>query len=277
MTPAAVITIEVDPFISLGPVTLAWHGIMTAVGIIVGAWLAAGSARAGGSIPGTSTTRYSWCRSPRSSVARLFFLALEEPSSLLHPAEWLGLQGFAIYGGILFGAAAAAVYVRRARLDPRYLDALASGFPLGLAVGRIGDVINGEHYGPPSDLPLAIRHVHPDADVPSAAIAYHPGGLYEVMVGLALLSVVLWLRDRLRRPTMLLWTVIALYGAGRFMMFFYRQDTEQLALGLNVAQATSLAFVAAGAVGALCARRTYPPRDRPVGAAKPLAGQSATR
>lgn len=38
---------------------------------------------------------------------------------------------------------------------------------------------------------------------------------------------VVWpLRDRFRRPLMLLWTVIGLYGGGRFLMFFYRSDSD---------------------------------------------------
>ncbi len=266
--PAAAITIEVDPFLDVGPLTLAWHGVMTAVGIAAGGWLAVRYARARALDPGHVYNAVLAVALAAIVGARLFFLLLEEPASLLQPAQWLGTQGFAIYGGIIFGFVAAAVYFRRARLESRYLDALAFGFPLGLAVGRIGDVINGEHYGPPSDLPWALRHVHPDADVPSAAIAYHPGGLYEVVLGLLMLVVVAALRDRLRRPTMLAWTVIALYGAGRFAMFFYRHDSEPLTLGLNVAQVTSLGFVAAAALGALWARRAYPshgPRtgDRP--------------
>ena len=64
-----------------------------------------------------------------------------------------------------------ALYLGWRRLGLRYLDALAAGFPLGMAIGRIGDVINGEHYGPVSDLPWAIRNTHPDADVPSNELA----------------------------------------------------------------------------------------------------------
>lgn len=42
---AATITVNIDPTIDLGPVTLAWHGMIIAVGTTVGAWLAARCAR----------------------------------------------------------------------------------------------------------------------------------------------------------------------------------------------------------------------------------------
>jgi prolipoprotein diacylglyceryltransferase len=49
---------------------------------------------------------------------------------------------------------------------------------------------------------------------------------------------------------MLLWAVVALYGIGRFMMFFYRSDTDPAAVGLNVAQFESLALIAIAGLGA---------------------------
>jgi len=258
----SVIEIGIDPTFELGPVTLAWHGITIAVGIVVGSLLAARYARQRGLVPGEVYNAVALIVLAGIIGARFFYLLLNDVGALLRPADWLGSNGFAIYGGLLFGAVAAAVYLRKARLSPRYLDAFAFGLLLGLAVGRIGDVINGEHYGPPSSVPWAIQNVHPDADVPSATVAYHSGGFYEVLLGLAILAVVLLLRDRLRRPTMLLWMVIALYGAGRFFMFFYRSDTDALAIGINAAQAVSLGFVVAAALGALWARRQYPSVDQ---------------
>jgi phosphatidylglycerol:prolipoprotein diacylglycerol transferase len=162
--------------------------------------------------------------------ARLFWLLETDPAGLLRPGDWVGSRGFSLDGGIVFGLPALALYLHKRRLSLPYLDAMAAGFPLGLAVGPIGDVINGEHYGPPSELPWALRHTHPDASVPSPELAYHDGGLYEVVLGLALLAVVWPLRHRLRPAGTLLWTVIALHAAGRFAVFFWRSDSQTLAL-----------------------------------------------
>ncbi|MBA2636986.1 MAG: prolipoprotein diacylglyceryl transferase [Solirubrobacterales bacterium] len=102
----------------------------------------------------------------------MFYPLETDASQLLQPAEWIGTRGFTFNGGLILAPAAIAWYLRRRRLT---LDAIAAAFPLGVAIGRIGDVINGEHYGPATDFFLGVRNVHPDAGVPSATVAYHSG------------------------------------------------------------------------------------------------------
>ncbi len=256
MTPAlSVITIGVDPTIELGPVTLGWHGIAISAGMVIGALAGRRYARELGldlerlSTVGLLLVLFGILG------ARILYLA--ESGDVARPGEWIGTRGFALNGGVILAGLAIAAYLRRGGFSPRYLDAVAVGFPLGLAVGRIGDVINGEHYGPSSDSLLAVQNTHPDADVPSTAIAYHSGGLYELLLAAAILAIAWPLRHRLRRPTMLLWAVAALYAGGRFVEFFFRLDSPGLALGLNAAQWTSVALLAIAGLGALWAVRRY--------------------
>lgn len=262
----ATLTIHVDPYIELGPVTVAWHGLMIAVGIVVGAWMAVLYARERGLDPDEIVTTAMVVAVAGIAGARLFFLLETDPGGLLRPGDWFGTHGFAFYGAILLGAPAGALYLRYRSLGLPYLDALAAGFPLGMAVGRVGDLVNGEHYGPESGLPWAIRYAHPDAEVPSALVAYHPGGLYEIVLALALFAVIWPLRHRFRPPGTLLLAVVGLYSVGRFAMFFYRLDSDDLALGLNGAQWTSLSLIAVSAAGIWWARRARPPDG---GEAKP--------
>lgn len=251
----ASITLDIDPFIEIGPVSLAWHGLMTAVGLIVGSVMARRYAAERG-LDGEQILPLIAAVAIGGIVgARLLFLIQDDAGSLLRPGGWLGTTGFSFYGAIVLGAAAAAAYMRRARLKPSYLDALAAGFPLGLAVGRIGDVINGEHTGPASELPWAIRWPNPDSLSPNPDLAYHSGGLYEVVLALLILAVIWPLRDRFRTPTMLLWTVIGAYAAGRFVMFFWRSDTAPAALGLERAHFESLGLLIVATLGALWASR----------------------
>jgi prolipoprotein diacylglyceryltransferase len=113
---------------------------------------------------------------------RLYYLA--EHGQMLEPDEWFGTRGFTFYGGLIAAALGIGAYLWRARLSVEYLDLVAFGLPLGIAIGRIGDVINGEHYGPATDFILGVRNTHQDAEVPSPDVAYHSGGLYEVLIGL---------------------------------------------------------------------------------------------
>lgn len=246
----AVITIDIDPEIQLGPLTLAWHGLMIAVGIAVGSVFAVRHGRELGLDPERLLNAALVLVLVGIAGSRLLFLVENDPGALLEPGEWFGTRGFSIYGAVVFGALAAAVYLRRSGMGVRSMDALAAGFPIGLVVGRIGDVINGEHFGPESDAPWAFRYLHPDAEVPSAAVAFHSGGFYEVLLGLAMFALVWPLRHRVRRAGMLLWAVIGLYAAGRFVMFFYREDSDELWLGLVGSQWISLALLGLAAAGA---------------------------
>lgn len=252
----ATITLDIDPFIQVGPLTIAWHGLTIALGIVAGAWLATRYARERG-LDAEEIVNLAIIISLAGTIgAKAFYLLENDAGALLRPGEWLDGQGFSFYGAIILGVPAVGAYLHRRRLSLSYLDALASGFPLGMAIGRIGDVINGEHYGPQSDLPWAIRNAHPDADVPNNELAYQSGGLYEVVLSLLMFAVIWPLRHRFRHPGLLLWTVVGSYALGRFAMFFIRDDSATLALGLNGAQWTSLALLIVAALGARLALRS---------------------
>jgi phosphatidylglycerol---prolipoprotein diacylglyceryl transferase len=247
-TPAAVITIGFDPTIEIGPITLAWHGLMIAIGIMVGGLAAAYDARRRGLEPERLYPMGLILVLGALVGGRAFYLL--EHGRLGDPGAWFGTTGFTFYGGFIAAALGIAYYIRRQRLSLSYLDAIAAGLPLGIAVGRLGDVINGEHYGPATDFFLGIRNTHPDALTPSPDVAYHSGGLYEVLIAAIVFAIAWPMRRRLKRPLALAWLVIALFAVGRFFEFFLRSDSADLALGLEVAQWTSLMLLAVAAAGA---------------------------
>ena len=244
----ATITIGIDPTIEIGPLTLAWHGITTAVGILIGGVVAGGEARRRG-LDAEPLYAIGMILVAGALVGgRVFYLA--EHDRLFDAGAWFGSRGFTFYGGFIAAALGIGLYVWRRRLSVQYLDAVAFGLPLGVAIGRIGDVINGEHYGPATTFFLGVRNTHPDADVPSPEVAYHSGGLYEVLIAACVFLVVVAFRRRLTRPTAMTWLVTALLAAGRFVEFFARSDSASGALGLEVAQWTSLGLLAAAGLGA---------------------------
>jgi phosphatidylglycerol:prolipoprotein diacylglycerol transferase len=165
--------------------------------------------------------------------------------------------------GFIAAALGLAAYTWRQRLSIEYLDAIALGLPLGYGIGRIGDSINGEHYGPATTFFLGVVNTHPDAEVPSHVIAYHNGGLYESMIGFATFAVAFALHRRLRdRPTAMIWLVIALLAVGRFVEFFSRSDSATSALGLETAQWTSIVLLLIAAAGAWMTARRRPRTPR---------------
>jgi phosphatidylglycerol---prolipoprotein diacylglyceryl transferase len=259
----AVITIGIDPTIEIGPLTIAWHGLTIAIGIVIGGMAVAHDARRRGLDPERIYAIGLILVIGALVGGRAFYLL--EHGELDDPGAWLGTTGFTFYGGFIAAALGIAYYVRRQRLSVSYLDAIAAGLPLGLAIGRIGDVINGEHYGRASDFFLAVRNTHPDALTPNPELAYHSGGLYEVLLGAIVFAIVWPLRKRLHRPLTLMWLMLALLAIGRFLEFFLRSDSADLALGLETAQWTSLLLLAIAVAGAWLTliRPPAPPPDPP--------------
>ncbi|MBA3746529.1 MAG: prolipoprotein diacylglyceryl transferase [Solirubrobacterales bacterium] len=258
-----VITIDIAPEFQLGPLTVAWHGITIALGIVIGALMAARWLRERG-LDVEPMYTFGWLATVGGIVgARVFYLFEHDPGGLLAPGRLFSSHGFTFDGGVILAAVLIAGYAHRHHLPGAYLDACAAGLPLGVVIGRVGDVINGEHYGERSTFLLAVRNAHPDALTPDPAFAYQSGGLYEVLLAAAIFAVAWPLRHRLRRTGDLAWLVLGLFAAGRFFEFFLRGDSPQLALGLNNAQWTSAVLLVVVVAGRAFTVRHSDMKSRP--------------
>lgn len=255
----SVITIGIPPEMHLGPLTIAWHGITIALGIVVGGRVAGSWLRERG-LPTEPLTMLGVLLTVGALVgSRIFYLAEHDPAGILKPGTLLSTRGFTFDGGMILSTVLVAGYVWRTKISTRYLDAIAAALPLGIAIGRIGDIINGEHYGDRSTFVLAVRNSNPDALTPDPRFAYQNGGLYEVILALLILAIVWPLRHHFKQPMRLSWFVLGLFATGRFFEFFLRGDSPNLALGLSNTQWTSVVFLAICIAGARFVR----PNDRP--------------
>ncbi|HEV8669714.1 MAG TPA: prolipoprotein diacylglyceryl transferase family protein [Candidatus Limnocylindria bacterium] len=128
-------------------------------------------------------------------------------------------------------------------------DISVIGIALGEAIGRIGDIVNGEHHSVPCvDLPWCVRYTHPNTLGQSTSV--HPIGLYDGLLMLAIFFVVYlyWRRVRGRPPEGRVWLAYLLgLGGGRFLLSFLRTDPLFLD-GLQQAQVLGLLYLGAGAV-----------------------------
>jgi len=166
---------------------------------------------------------------------------LADPASIL--AVWQG--GMSFHGGFLGVLLAMAWLARRRGL--RWLqvtDFIAPLVPLGLALGRIGNFINGELWGRPADVPWAM--VFPLAD----ALPRHPSQLYQAGLEGVALFVLLWWFARRPRPTGQVSAVFLLgYGVARFTVEFFREPDAHLGLlglGLSMGQWLCVPMLLAG-------------------------------
>ena len=122
-------------------------------------------------------------------------------------------------------------------------DIAAPALLIAMAVGRIGDIINGEHWATFTDLPWGVVYTHPESPGVGRA-ASHPAVAYELLFDLALLAIIWPLRNRLRPPGMLFALYGALYSIGRFFLSFLRVEQNTYFGGyLNEAQVVALLVI----------------------------------
>lgn len=166
---------------------------------------------------------------------------------LKHPIEivatWHG--GMSFHGGAIGAAFAGWLFCRRKKLPFwAVADSVAVVAPIGIGLGRLGNFINGELFGRPSDVPWAM--IFPDG----GPIPRHPSQLYEALAEGLILFTLLWcLRQRPFKDGMMVVFFLNLYGAFRFVLEFFRAPDPQLGLVvgfLTMGQVLCLAMILAG-------------------------------
>lgn len=163
------------------------------------------------------------------------------PGAIL--AFWEG--GLAIWGGILGGTITGIIFARISGFSiARYADIGALGLILAQAIGRIGDVINGEHISTATDLPWGVVYTHPNS-LSYGLPPTHPAVAYELLMDLFIFGIPWKLRGRIRPDGSLFLLYLTLYSIGRFFLSFLRLDSYTVFLGLNQAQWLSLIVLAA--------------------------------
>jgi phosphatidylglycerol:prolipoprotein diacylglycerol transferase len=181
-----------------------------------------------------------------------------------------GFQGLGIYGAIVGGILGVAIYSWWNRLSPLvWLDAGAAGLPFGQFVGRWGNFINQELYGPPTGSDWFGIKLNPDLPhqrPPDGRydLRYHPTFLYEslwcLIVFLILYNAHARFPHKLRDGDILLGYII-LYPLGRFFIEMFRPDAWTMG-ALATAQWIAIGCVAVG-LSILVLRHVFWNREEP--------------
>lgn len=244
---------HIDPVaFSIGSLQLRWYGLMYLFAF-VGGWIL-GRLRA--SRPGSG-----WRAQDVDDLltfvmlgvilgARLGYVLFYDLAEYIRdPLEifrvWNG--GMSFHGGLL-GVVGAFWYFSRTRRKPflEVADFIAPLVPQGLFFGRLGNFINGELWGKPSDLPWAM--IFPTG----GPWPRHPSQLYEALLEGVALFVILWIFSaKKRRPGAVAGLFALLYGIFRFAVEFVRVPDVQLgylAFGwLTMGQVLCLPLILIGA------------------------------
>jgi phosphatidylglycerol:prolipoprotein diacylglycerol transferase len=246
---------QFDPvLVSLGPLAVRWYGLLYVLGFV--AFIVLGKRRAAqglgrGIEPKDVDDMLVYAVLGVILGGRLGYVLFYKPGHYLaNPFEilqiWTG--GMSFHGGFLGVLVALWLFCRlnkKAWLST--MDFVAPLVPIGLAAGRLGNFINGELPGRPTDLPWGMWF--PQVD-PVQQIARHPSQLYQFTLEGVLLFVILWIYSSKPRPVgAVSGAFLVGYGIFRFIAEFARQPDDFLGLlefGLSMGQWLSLPMIAAG-------------------------------
>ena len=248
------IVIDLNPnIVRIGPLLITWHGVFAVLGIIaaarLGFWLLQKD------VPNLTGTGdgLAWMVVLGLVGARLLYVW--ENFKLFADGQLLRIfalteGGISQWGGLFGAAAGAYIWARRTKFSYwKILDAGGVAAMIGLAIGRIGDVINGEHHGSPTTLPWGVEYVNPNT-LGEPGKVVHPEVAYEMVLCLLILGALLPFHQRLkaRLPDGALGLIyFAIYGTGRFFLSFVRTDPSVF-LGLRQAQLASALMVLAAII-----------------------------
>jgi phosphatidylglycerol---prolipoprotein diacylglyceryl transferase len=265
----AVITIDLDPNVAqVGPLLITWHGVFSVLGIIAAARLAAWLLERQGVMHAERVYDMAvWMVVVGLIGARLLFVWENYQQFAGHP-WWkvfaLNEGGISQWGGIFGALVGGWIWCRRNGID--YLEVVDAAGPanaIGFAIGRIGDIINGEHHAIPTTLPWGVDYIN-EHTLGQPGRVVHPEVAYEMLWCLVLLAVGLPLYSRLkaRFPAGVVGLgFLAAYAAGRTLLSFLREDS--LFLGLRQAQWAGLLMILIAAVAIPILIRRSRPRGGP--------------
>jgi phosphatidylglycerol:prolipoprotein diacylglycerol transferase len=244
-----VITDPFPPGFQVGPLQIRFYGIAYVVAFLVGTAVASRHLARRGVPPPTTSDIAFWAIVFGLIGARLYFVVqsgwwwyLTHPQHIF--AIWEG--GMAFFGAMFAGLIVLVVMARRHHIN--FWDLLDAGVlfaAVGQPIGRLGNVMNGEILGPPSNLPWAISYTNPASMAPHLGVAYQPANLYEAAGTLCILGVLLYLRRRGVPRGILGLTYLVLYPVSQLILFNWRTDAETPVImwGLKQAQLTSIAML----------------------------------
>ena len=241
------IVIDLDPnLVQIGPVLITWHGVFSVLGILAAARVGQILLQRDGIAPERVYDMAVWMVVAGLIGARLLFVweNYQQFEGNLIRIVQINEGGISQWGGIFGALIGGYVWCWRSGVDYRkVLDAAGPANALGFAIGRIGDIINGEHHAIATNLPWGVEYTNPRT-LGELGLVVHPEVAYELIWNLLVfaVSIVTYPLFKRRLPvgvTGMIW--LAVYAAGRFLLSFLRKDS--LLFGLRQAQWASLLMI----------------------------------
>ena len=250
---------------TIGSFSVAWYGVIIAVGVVLGLLLARHLAKKSGQKPDDYTDFLIFALIFGLIGARFYYVIFEWDNYKGDLASIFNLRngGLAIYGGVIAALITAAIFCKVRKLNMLdMMDTAMPGLILGQAVGRWGNFFNEEAFGGYTDGPFAMRlnietaaYTTPELlkhTITKGGVRYiqvHPCFLYESFLCLVILVIMLIVFDHRKFKGQV--ACIYMMGYGIIRMFIEMLRTDQLKVwntNFPVSVFTSAAFALAGLI-----------------------------
>ncbi|HCV0928161.1 TPA: prolipoprotein diacylglyceryl transferase [Staphylococcus aureus] len=239
----------IDPVaFNLGPLSVRWYGIIIAVGILLGYFVAQRALVKAGLHKDTLVDIIFYSALFGFIAARIYFVIFQWPYYAENPSEiikiWHG--GIAIHGGLIGGFIVGVIVCKVKNLNPFQIgDIVAPSIILAQGIGRWGNFMNHEaHGGSVSRAFLEQLHL-PNFIIENMYINgqyYHPTFLYESIWDVAGFIILVNIRKHLKLgETFFLY--LTWYSIGRFFIEGLRTDSLMLTSNIRVAQLVSILLI----------------------------------
>ena len=216
---------DIDPIaFSLGPIQVAWYGLMYLLGFVAAYWLA------------IQKTKQEWSPLAHDHIEDLIFYSAigviiggrlgymffyDAAALFTDPLGWLARVpqiwkgGMSFHGGFIGVILAVKIFSTNARADfLEVIDFVAPLVPIGLGLGRLGNFINNELWGKTTDFFLGFL---------VDGVVRHPTQLYEAVLEGLILFLIVWIYSlEQRRRGMVAAAFLFYYGLFRIFIEFFR-------------------------------------------------------
>ncbi|HMJ78289.1 MAG TPA: prolipoprotein diacylglyceryl transferase family protein [Iamia sp.] len=252
----AVVPYTTHPILHLGPFSIATFGILAGAGLVLGSSIARLYVQDRTDLDVRAIDRAAILLFAAGVVGARISWVLSHLELIDSVGDVVALDqgGLQFSGGFLGAIAVATPIFRKWPRGQRWIviDGFALGLCAGLALGRLGCLSVGEHFGKPSTSWLAVRYDGGETreqmlgtEPLTIGRTFHHAALYELL-GLIVLFIALAIVAR-RSPTpgTVMGTFCIAYGSGRFMLDSLRVNDERL-MGLTGAQFLMIGIAIAG-------------------------------
>lgn len=239
-------------FLDLGVIQIYWYSVILFIAFLIGGFLALNESKRWKISEDFMINLFFYLIPIALIGARLYYVLfnIEYYSNDIISIFKIWEGGLAIHGGIIVSLIFIIFYTKKYKVSTlRITDILVVSLIIGQAIGRWGNFMNGEAYGPATTLSF-LQNLHlPEFIINGMNIGgtyYHPTFLYESLWCLIGFIILLILRrnkyTKIGMPTSfyLVW-----YGIGRFLVEGLRQDSLMFS-NIRVAQLVSLVFIVVG-------------------------------